>query len=195
LAPFPNFYGRQRFGGRLLGPEQVVELLANPVRKRDEISVLQAAMFNIFLRRRLLQSNGEPAADEWWTKNNGKRFFQAPLDDELRQRFQRGEVAPTGPIFGYKVPLRDEERGFLESWEMEPSRFRAWGKRGRGARRPLYQWARFAFCHADRDGWRLGFSLESGSYATVYLIHLFMPELLAEDESRWPDFTERISLL
>lgn len=193
---FPNFFGGQRFGQGEPDKAQIKSGLAEPMRDRDRISVFQAALFNAYLRDRWTTRGMDPGAAEFWTQSNGKRVFWAETDEDLMTRFAGGEVLPTGPVYGYKVKLSQDEIAFLQVRDLAQESFRPWGKIARGARRPL-------FCRADglkvteniaRKQLVLDFNLPSGSYATVFLTFLFQPALFSQAKFAWPNFTHRISL-
>jgi len=186
---FPNYYGEQRFGGKLKDVETRVQELMDVGKDRFALSQLQSLLFNNWLRHRLTVNGGQPQADDLWTATNGKRFFETELDDSMLARFKAGEVVPTGPIYGYKNRHTPEELQFLSQFNLEPESFRKWGKIARGARRPLYAKPTIDFAEQQGENFHLKFSLPSGSYATVFLIHKFLPQKL-EEEGEPVDFTQ-----
>lgn len=189
--PFPNFYGRQRFG-RDAGTVPQMPALKGRKPTPMAVSKWQSHFFNRWLRQRMQQEKPIVLTDhEYWTFPNGKRHFQAPLDDDLRERFANGIVSPSGPMPGFKMPYTDEEKAFLKSeFYVEPEQLRAWGKVARGSRRPLFvraedvTWERLDY---NRVAW--SFALPSGAYATVYYMATWTPEFYQDDESAWLDFT------
>jgi len=193
---FANFYGPQRFGRGRPDREQIVQRLRRPSKRRESLSVIQSALFNDWLRERLERHGQAALPDDLWTATNGKTHFKPePDDNEIPARFARGEISPTGPMFGFKVKLTEPEQAWLkDELELEPPAFRAWGKIARGARRALFIKPENAVATPSGETLDLSFGLPSGAYATVYLTALFMPEVLSRDLSEWPDFTEEVTM-
>ena len=192
---FPNFYGAQRLVGLPHDPHEVIALIRKPVKDKMLISALQSWLFNRLLQERLAAEGDTGFADDFWTKSNGKRFFQATGDDTLQARYQAGEIAPTGPIFGYKLKLNARETRFLEGWGLQPADFRAWGKIAKGARRPLLTRALDLDVATLADGgFRIGFRLAPGAFATTFLLSSFLREELHRPMAFWPNFTEEVQL-
>jgi len=191
---FPNFYGRQRFGSSFPGCEGMAAVVDRPVRDKERISVVQAALFNQYLVRRLRATGDQARAGDWWTATNGKRCFQAEMDEALALRYGAGEIVPTGPIYGYKTRFSEDELAMLQELGLSPERFRKWGKVARGARRPLFITPVDTAWEVGESQAVLSFTLPSGAYATVYLIALFMPELLLSALEQWPDFRVPVRL-
>lgn len=191
-AIFPNFFGTQRFGST--APEWLPEMAPSKGRKpsKDHISVVQASLFNGFLQNRLRVFGKTIFEDEFWMHAGGKRFFQTPLDSVIQERFLGGEIFPSGPIFGYKIPVSEMEESFLQNLGLKIETFRIWGKAAKGARRPLFARADDFSIEPFDDGFWLRFGLPSGSYATVFLIHLLSPSCLERPLSSWPNFTNLV---
>lgn len=194
---FPNFFGRQRFGNTDPGDLRawVDATFKNPTKMA--ISCLQSALFNDYLQGLRATTGDRPGPEEIWTRVYTKRFFAADLEPEILARFEAGEIAPTGPIFGYKMPSPQvEELDFLAQVGLKLDDFRQFGKLARGTRR-----ARIV--HVENLQWEPGphlgtsvmrFSLPSGSYATVFLLALFRNEILNSPSSQWPDFRQEVNL-
>lgn len=192
LTPFPNFFGAQRFGS---GPRHWCEWMSPAQTKKmgkDRISIIQALLFNTFLATRFEASGRTHFEDDYWMHLSGKRFFQVVDESEVLDRYHMGEITPSGPLFGYKVPLRQVERDFLERYQVQQEMFRAWGKMAKGTRRPLWMLpTAFSAVQGD-DQLVLKFELPSGVYATVFLLHLFSPQALWLPSETWPNFTEPV---
>lgn len=189
--PFPNFYGRQRFG-RDAGQAPYMPPLEGRKPTPMVVSKWQSHFFNSCLRERLKDGSEITLTDdEIWTFPNGKRHFKAPLDDDLRTRFSDGAVSPSGPMPGFKMPYTDAELAMLmERFQVEPEQFRAWGKQARGTRRPMFIKATdvtWELLDGNRAAW--SFSLPSGAYATVYYMATWQPDFYQQSEADWPDFT------
>lgn len=191
-APFPSFYGRQRFGREPLPDLETLWRLAR--RTRENVSVLQSKLFNAYLRQRLERGDLYQGHDELWTNSNGKRCFAAPFDTDLAERLSRGEIAPTGPLFGYKVKLNAAEQAFLAEQALSAEKFRTFGKQALGARRPLLVWPELDEPVLLEDAVQLSLRLPSGAYATVWLTQVFLPQVWGQSESAWPDFTQPVEL-
>ena len=190
--PFPNYYGPQRFGRMDTSKEAILQRIAKPARDRHLISVIQAWFFNQYLQERLNGEAWQPSEQELWTKSNGKRVFQCPWED-VSERFDTGEVMPTGPVFGYKMQTTTEEESWLGNLGLEKEAFRAWGSIAKGARRPILARPIIHGVQTGEDKLSLDFTLPSGVYATVFLTHLFKPWLLNSGQTM-PDFTESVVL-
>ena len=190
---FPNFYGAQRFGRSELNKDLVLQAIKKPSKSKTMISMYQAWLFNRFLQARWVRSGFAPFPDDIWTNSNGKRWFQAELNDALQERLRLGDVVPTGPIYGYKTLLTEAEQDLFGG--LNPEVFRAWGKIAKGARRPLFAKAELhAVRTTDQHCKILDFSLPSGAYATVFLTFLYKPELLSLPETEWVNYTEHVVL-
>lgn len=193
---FANLYGRQRFGRMVdltAQPPQVwaAEIQRGHRRSRRLISVCQAGLFNAYLQAYLADEPAQPDADTYWTHSNGKRVFQAPLDDALTARIAAGDVQMTGPIYGYKTAITAREVAFLDQCGLTTESFRRWGKVALGARRPLFVQAEDVELAIDhtRGTVHWQFTLPSGVYATVYLLAALTPDTLhGEPPANWPDF-------
>ncbi len=192
---FPNFYGPQRFGRAVLDAGSIGEYVRRPAPDIHAISVAQAWLFNAHLRERLELSGEEPRPDDLWAFGDGRRWFAGPLDETMRARWSAGEIAPTGPIFGYKAACADAERAWLAGFALEPEDFRRWGKMARGARRPLFVTPRVETVRVGADGAEVRLSLLTGAYATVWLMRVFMPDRLRQPVETWPNFTRRVQLV
>ena len=128
--------------------------------------------------------------DDYFTFPSGKRWFQANGDSTVPERFKVGEISPSGPMAGYKVPFTSDETSFLERHGIDAASLRAWGKSAKGTRRPLFIKAIDVSWKPLEDGkaeW--SFSLPSGAYATTYFIAVWQPEMLLKPEAEWPDFS------
>lgn len=181
----PNYFGPQRFGARGDNAEFALRVLsgqAKPPRdkrlRRLMASALQAQLFNETLARRLGQGSLHQLldGDVLQRRDSGACFVSSDVTAD-QQRLELGEVALTGPICGPRMtrPRADSdalrwEDQLLQSFDLQPERFAAWGRNARGARRPLTVLLEGATVEATPDGaLRLQFSLPAGSYASVLL--------------------------
>jgi len=194
-ARFANYYGRQRFGRSLLTAPEIARQLRDEKPDKNGVSAAQAWLFNAFLGDRLARCGETPQMDDLWAIGDGRRWFAAPYDEVLAARWRAGEIAPTGPIFGYKAAITETERAWLAERGMAPESFRQWGKAARGARRPLFVVPDVAEPQFGEGCAEATLVLPAGAYATVWLTAAFLPERLSEPAEAWPDFTERTILV
>jgi len=90
-------------------------------------------------------------------------------------RLARGEIAPTGPMFGAEVRLPPagteaaaREAALLDAEGLTPGDFRRVARIAAGARRPIGVPVGAAAARATDDGaLELTFTLPAGAYATV----------------------------
>lgn len=158
--------------------------------RKIDVSRFQAALFDMYPRERRLRHGDEAVEGDLWTHPNGKRWFQFRDTPEFAADREAGEVIPSGPMFGYKVPTADygEEDALLARVGLAAEDFRVWGKRAKGARRPLRRHVAISVRPGQgADQAELTFALTSGTYATVLLIALLDPALLEQPCDRWPN--------
>jgi tRNA pseudouridine13 synthase len=196
-----NHFGLQRFGYDGANLERGVGLLAHPkrIRRGDMmLSALQSALFNLYLlRRRQKGLLGRILEGDLLRKIESGGMFES-MDPVVDQgRFDEGELALTGPIFGSKMRAPAEgteswklEQSILEECELDPLSFKALGKKGVGSRRQLMvpmgdvlleSVGEYETVQPSREGdaspekvilsagLALSFALPSGSYATRLL--------------------------
>lgn len=188
----PNYYGAQRFGiggqtlalgvGLLQGDREAKSRVKrNRFMKRLAISAVQSELFNRVLIERLKQGMLATVMDgDVAQKTDTHGVFAVPADElaECQARLERAEIMLTGPMVGPKMiaPERAakefEERVFAESG-FDISLFEQQKRLASGARRPLMvDTGELSVALETRDEQEvlvLGFSLPSGSYATVLL--------------------------
>jgi tRNA pseudouridine13 synthase len=178
-----NAYGQQRF----VDPQAIEQarglLERGRLRGRKDtflISIAQAAVFNRYLSLR--SELAEPIAGEWYGTLKGGRFDGARESHELIvERLESGEIVPLAPMIGRDVKpdqacgeLIAQACDDLSLGGLDWSRF---GKKVRGAWRPVWVEVPDLSCSQVDDGVELSFSLPSGSYATVLVDRLL--------ENRW----------
>ncbi len=118
----PNAFGSQRFGrdrdnaaqalawltGRAAGPR-------DPRKKRFLWSALQSEMFNAVLARRVADGTWRlPLAGDVLRKDDSGGLFDCVDEVTDRARAERGEVSPTGPMYGTKMREASGRPGALE---------------------------------------------------------------------------------
>ncbi len=181
----PNAYGPQRFGKEGDNPERALAWLAGqtpgPKDRRERrllFSALQAHVFNRVLDiRRRTETWNRPLMGDLLKKTDTGGIFLCtePEADETRAR--RGEIAPTGPMFGVKMrwpegePARIE-REMLKECVGDEKAFDAHRALGEGARRSLVLRVSELVVERMREdpaALRVLFVLPKGGYATTLL--------------------------
>lgn len=198
----PNAFGTQRFGREGDNAERARAWLTgkerapgDPRLRRFHFSALQSAVFNAVLEARVADGTwNKPLLGDVLRKEDTGGMFVCTDVQADRERADRGEVCPTGPIVGARMkwPEGDvktlEERiaaPFLEGVDLERAR-----TLGEGTRRALR--LRVSSCSIeqvmnnhgavsdahdddpDRDGAvRVQFVLPKGAYATTVLANAF----------------------
>lgn len=184
---FPNYYGEQRFGTAGDNASLGFDLLAGRRTERDlprarrrfllrmALSAAQSEMFNRVLAERLDDGMFLQVCegDVMQVVESGGLFVVEDAEAE-QVRFDAGETAVTGPMFGPKMKspasdVAERERSVLEQFETAADGFTRFPKLTRGARRPFGIQPQALTVHAEQDGLRFEFTLPSGSYATTLL--------------------------
>jgi tRNA pseudouridine13 synthase len=135
------------------------------------ISSATSLLFNLTLKERLEQGlfnrllRGDIAK-----KHETGGLFHVSDPAKERERADRLEISPTGPIWGKKMMEARDEAGTLEKeilrrQGLTPDIFRKQPGSRRALRIPLQEIS----LHGEPDGLRLEFFLPKGSYATVLL--------------------------
>lgn len=206
IGGVPNIYGAQRFGHGGKNLEAGLRWLASGGRSSRRLPKVvqhagQSGLFNAYVvaRRRAVSSTMVDGVDfvpgDLLQTQRGGLFVSSDATAD-RPRVASGEVHPTGPIFGAKMPWpapdSDAERLELEllaSAGLDREQILRGGKRIPGSRRRLkieLPRVRAHALHPDQDessdprvAIRLEFALPAGAYATVLL-----RELLADAHQR-----------
>ena len=188
---FPNYFGIQRIGdeGRnaISGQRRVKQGFKGPGglnRIRFETNAYQSALFNFIVSKHILAKG---CLDTLWEGDiaclhHSAGFFHVHSDDieTSNERSKLGELSPSAPLFGYKVPLAFGESGkweteVLVSEQLTPESFRARGKKysPKGERRPIRQIPKdLKYTWIEDSGeylLTLDFILSPGTYATSLL--------------------------
>lgn len=177
----PNYFGEQRFGRGGGNVDKALAMFAGKRVERAERSILLSAarseIFNAVLAARVADGSWCRALDGDVFQLDGRSaiFGPEPLSEALRGRVARGEIHPTGPMFG---------RGELRSTEvvhaLESALFAQFPELCNGLaaagldheRRALRLPARDFRCDRDGDSLIARFSLPAGAYATTVLREL-----------------------
>ena len=102
----PNFFGEQRFGRDGANIERALALFAGKRVQRHERSLLLSAarshLFNCVLAARVERGDwSRPVEGEVWMLAGSHSIFgPEPLATDLIERHARGDIDPTGPMWG-----------------------------------------------------------------------------------------------
>lgn len=187
LSGFPNYYGRQRFGhdnetlflglDLLMGRKRSHDI-PEPQRRflrRLSLSAVQSDLFNHALAERLRDGllGTVLVGDVMEVVASGGKFIAEDLARE-QPRYEAGETAVTGPLYGPKmrqpigVPF-DREQLLLDRSGLLPAHFTKFLNLMPGARRSYVIRPGDLGWKPEPDGLRFEFTLPSGSYATILL--------------------------
>ena len=179
---FPNWYGEQRFGYaddtddvgfQLLKGMNVGRLSKNKL--RFALSAAQSRMFNEWLADRMADGLIKQVivGDVMQFMTTRTSFVVEDVAAE-QPRFDVGEIVPTGPMYGSKMPMPKSEAAARESavldrFELKIEAFDLFRKLATGTRRRmLVKPANFEI-EPIENGLRFRFELASGVYATTIL--------------------------
>ena len=179
----PNAFGAQRFGRDAMNAERAASWLRgqsrapkDPKARRFDFSALQSQIFNEVLAARVADGTFRtPIQGDVLKKTDSGGLFVSDDLETDRARAERGEVVPTGPIYGEKMmhPQGDafelEERiaaPWLEGIDLVRAR-----KLGEGTRRSMVLQVQemTAVPGSDPGTLRLRFVLPKGAFATTVL--------------------------
>jgi len=184
---FPNYYGQQRFG---FGGETLAlgyDLLSGRKKSRDipgfqrrfllrlSLSAVQSDLFNQSLAERLRDGllHTVLAGDVMEVVASGGKFVAEDVAAE-QPRYDAGETAVTGPLFGLKmreptgIP-QQREAALLARSGLGPVHFAKYLNLMTGARRPCIIRPGELLLTPEPGALRFDFRLPSGSYATTLL--------------------------
>lgn len=143
------------------------------------VSVVQSALFNIWLKQRM--ENGryrELVSGDIVKKTDTGGMFTIEDPAVESPRFTAGAIVYTGPIYGFKMKTPTQaaaewETTLLAHFNLTPEDFRAF--RAQGSRREaILHLTDLEISEAD-DGLRFTFTLPSGAYATTVLREFTRP--------------------
>ncbi len=177
----PNWYGEQRFGAGGDNAAAGRALLRGGRRRGREarllVSAYQSELFNRYLARRIADgSYRRVIGGDILAVASGGMF--ATTDPEVDQpRLERGEVIPTGPMFGHSMrePVLASEAGarelsILTEEGITPADFKPLGALAPGTRRPIAVTIAGASVTAIAgDAIEVAFELPAGAYATAVM--------------------------
>jgi tRNA pseudouridine13 synthase len=178
----PNAFGEQRFGrgdtglrGRALVLGERLPNRPSTFERKLYVSAYQSLLFNRMLEARLGAGTLRSAlAGDLMRKTDSGGLFVCREPQVDQTRLERGEIAPTGPMFGWKMPRAEgevdaAEQAVLSAEGLTLESFRRLGSIAEGTRRPLSVPVSEATWSVEGSTVDLAFTLPSGSYATVLL--------------------------
>ncbi len=185
-AGTPNWFGTQRFGKFGDNAIRGLELVRGQSRGRKPngrmlrllLSALQSQLFNDYLRARIDDGNFRGVIDgDLLKKSDSGGVFVTDGASTDQPRMDRGEVAPTGPMFGPKMkqpPAESaaavRESAVLLAADVGADAFKRYAKLTPGTRRPIS--VPLGDVQVQAAGTRdieVSFTLPAGSYATSVL--------------------------
>ena len=178
----PNYFGEQRFGREGGNVAQARAMFAGKRVDRDKRSFLFSAarsqIFNEVLAARVERGNWDAALEgEVWSLAGSRSWFgPEPFNEVLADRLARGDIHPSGPLWGQGEPPTQGEAGVLEREVAAANSDLVAGlvsARMDQERRPLrlipkdlkWRWL-------DDDALELIFELPASAYATVVVREL-----------------------
>jgi tRNA pseudouridine13 synthase len=172
----PNFYGPQRFGLHMQNIHRGFALFEKGKRVRKDafmVSVVQSALFNIWLKERMENGTYREliAGDIVKKTDTGGMFIVEDLAVDSG-RFTAGQIIYTGPIYGFKMKAAmqaegEREAGLLDRFGLTLEAFRP--LRAPGSRREAILAPADLTIVEVEEGLQFSFSLPSGAYATTVL--------------------------
>ncbi len=173
----PNFYGEQRFGIALRNIDRSMGVLKRgKARGKKEgfmVSVLQSALFNLWLKERIEREAFDTLllGDLVKKTDTGGMFVVEDLPEAL-QRFKDRKIVYTGPIYGHKMKpaghrAKDHEQALLNDVNLTPEAFKP--LRAPGSRRIGILYLDDLAIVKVPQGLEFTFTLPSGAYATTVL--------------------------
>ena len=173
----PNYFGPQRFGAQTRGFTQSWAWLTNGsyrrknrwIDRRFAASVVQAALYNRWLY----------AGDVYKKRETGGLFVGVEPNEE-QARLDRGEIDPTGPLYGPKMKSAIDDAGLREDkikdvCGLEDKHWDVLGRAAPGGRRVARIVPQgFKWVHTPDEGsLTVEFSLPPGAFATTILAEMF----------------------
>lgn len=178
----PNYFGEQRFGREGGNVAQARAMFAGRRVDRDKraflLSAARSEIFNHVLATRIERGAWDsPLEGDIWSLAGSRSWFgPEPFDDVLADRLARGDIHPSGPLWGDGETPAQGEAGALEREIAAANLDLAAGVAGarmEQERRPLrlmpkdLQWR-----WLTDDALELSFELPAGAYATVVVREL-----------------------
>ncbi|MEP6485237.1 MAG: tRNA pseudouridine(13) synthase TruD [Rudaea sp.] len=175
----PNYFGEQRFGRDSAKVDRALAMFAGKRVQRHERSLLLSAarshIFNSILAERVANGrwNAPLDGDVWMLDGTHSIFGPEPISAELSDRCARGDISPTGALWGAGTLRGEGAVAEIEQRAADENAALASGLVAAGLnqeRRSLV--LRMAECvleWPEPNVLSLSFNLSSGSYATVVI--------------------------
>ncbi|WP_338063094.1 tRNA pseudouridine(13) synthase TruD [Wenzhouxiangella limi] len=187
----PNGFGEQRFGGNNIARARA--LFAGQLRRKPSkhkrgfyLSAARSLLFNQVLRQRIDNGSWNRILEGEVAMLDGSRsfFLPDPADPAIRERCERLDVHPTGPLAGAgDSPLSGEVAELEQAvFAAEPDLVLGLQRFGlRHERRPLrMRIGALEWSEPEPNTLKLAFTLGQGSYATSVLRELIDYDLSTE---------------
>ena len=178
----PNYFGEQRFGRGGDNLDAARRMFAGERVRREQRSIYLSAarsqMFNAVLAARIAQGNWNTGAagEVWMLDGTHSVFGPEPFSGELAGRTARGDIHPTGPLWG-EGQLRSqdavraiEEAALAQFADLRAGLEKAQMKQERRSLRVRVGQLRWQWLEAEVL--RVEFALAPGAYATEVLAEL-----------------------
>lgn len=172
----PNFYGPQRFGHGMQNLPRGFACLQTARKGRQNAfmaSVVQSALFNIWLRDRMdAGSFRRLLAGDVAKKTDTGGMFVVDDPEAEQPRFEAGAIVYTGPIYGFKMKpalqaAGRREAALLDDFALTGADFRP--LRAPGSRREAILDLKDLEIAETAEGLQFSFTLPAGAYATTVL--------------------------
>jgi tRNA pseudouridine13 synthase len=186
IQGFPNYFGEQRFGHQGRNIEKALAMFAGDRVKREQRSIYLSAarsfLFNQILAERVRAGTWNCALPGEVCKLQGSNSqFQADgIDQTLIERMQKGEIHPTGALWGKGICSAGGEVLALEQSivnrypSLADGLLKAELEQDRRALRVIPENLSWQF---EKDSLLLRFGLPAGSYATALLRELIQTSI------------------
>ncbi|HHZ87879.1 MAG TPA: tRNA pseudouridine(13) synthase TruD [Chromatiales bacterium] len=188
----PNYFGDQRFGRNHSNLGRAIALFEGNRRGRSRGLMLSAArawLFNQVVARRVADASWNRALTGDAFVLDGSRSFFSDNENraDIAQRLRRGDIHPSGPMWGRGDAIVSAQTAELESEALQPWQTFCRGLEEAGLkqeRRPLRVIPReLAYETKGSSTLTLSFVLPRGAYATALLHSIFSVAVTAPAQS------------
>lgn len=175
----PNYFGEQRFGRDAANVQRAIAMFAGKRVERHERSLLLSAarseLFNRVLAERVASGtwNTPLDGDVWMLHGTHSIFGPEPIVSEIAERCARGDIGPTGPLWGEGALRTENSVSVIERAVAENEPALALGLECAGLRQErrglVLRAENLATEWMAQDVLSVSFVLSAGAYATVIL--------------------------